>query len=561
MLRREFLRGLAIALANGICPARAAPVGAERGDPYAAAPFGQIRLLHITDCHGQLLPGHHREAEFNLGVGREATRPPHLTGEELLRHFGIRCDDRAAYTLTHLNFSNAARRFGKTGGFAHLATLIHALRAEQPHSLLLDGGDSWQGSACALWNEGRDMIAASKLLGVQAMTGHWEFTYGADRVLRAVAEELSPQCEFLGQNVSTADFGDPVFKPYVLRELNGVLVAVIGQCFPYIPIAHPRHFVPDWRFGIEEAGLQRHIDAVRGQGAQLVVLLSHNGTDADLKLASRLRDLDVILGGHSHEPLPQPILVAGRSGKTLVTNAGSNGKFVGVLDLQLRGQVTDFRYRLLPVLSELLPADAAMASLIAAYHEPHQTRLDQTLALSEGLLYRRGTFGGSWDRLIIDALLATLDAEIALTPGFRWGTSILPGDPIRFADVMNSAAITYPQCVVIELSGREIKNMLEDIADNLFNPDPYYRQGGDMARCGGLSFTCRPNAPMHGRIDDLRVRGRPIDPTRRYKVARWAPLNEDARGEPLWDVLARYLRERKSIPPLQPNWPAIDLAP
>jgi sulfur-oxidizing protein SoxB len=546
--RREFLRLLALAGAAG-ATLRAGLSDAQAGDElYEVPPFGNLSLLHLTDVHAQLLPVHFREPSINIGDGR----PPHLTGQAFLEHYGMKPGSRQAHAFTHLDFAAAAKRYGRLGGYAHLATLVQRLRASRPHALLLDGGDSWQGSATSLWTKGADMIGAQKRLGVDLMTGHWEFTYGAERVRQAVDQELG--FEFIAQNVKTADFEDPVFKPYSLRSVNGVALAVIGQAFPYTPIANPRHMVPDWTFGIQEPRLQRLVDEVRAKGARAVVLLSHNGMDVDLKLASRVRGLDAILGGHTHDGVPVPVVV----GKTLVTNAGSSGKFLAVLDLEVGSAgVTGYRYRLLPVFSNLLPADAAMAAYIQEVRKPHEAKLAERLAVTQALLYRRGNFNGTWDQLILDALMAAKDAEIAFGPGFRWGTTLLPGDAITFEHVMDQTAITYPYATLNELTGEQIKTILEDVADNLFNPDPYLQQGGDMVRVAGMSYACEPAARIGARISDMRLRGKPLEAAKRYKVAGWAPVAEGARGEPIWDVVASYLRGRKSVPPLAVNLPRL----
>ena len=427
------------------------------------------------------------------------------------------------------------------------------MRASRPHALLLDGGDTWQGSATSLWTNGADMIGAQKLLGVDLMTAHWEFTYGAERIKTAVERELSP-IEFVAQNVKTTDFEDPVFKPYSMRSVNGVALAVIGQAFPYTPIANPRHMVPQWTFGIQERRLQSLVEEVRAKGAKAVVLLSHNGMDVDLKLAARVRGIDAILGGHTHDGVPAPVVV----GKTLVTNAGSNGKFLALLDLKVgAGGVEDYRYRLLPVFSNLLPADEAMAAYIEKARAPFRQELGEKLAVTEGLLYRRGNFNGSWDELIMQAMLAEKGAEIAFSPGFRWGTTLLPGDTITFEHVMDQTAITYPYATLNELTGTQIKAILEDVADNLLNPDPYLQQGGDMVRVAGMTYACEPRAKIGNRISRMRIGARPIEPQKTYKVAGWAPVAEGASGEPIWDVVARYLRARKRIAPIEPQQPRL----
>jgi S-sulfosulfanyl-L-cysteine sulfohydrolase len=554
--RREFLQALATAAAGGFV--LDAPSAARAAAQYELPRFGNVSLLHLTDTHAQLLPLYFREPSVNVGVGTGADRPPHLVGEALLRAFGVPAGTREAHAFTHLDFERAARRYGRMGGFAHIATLVKSLRASRPGALLLDGGDSWQGSAVSLWTEGRDMIAAQKLLGVEIMTGHWEFTYGAARVRDAVAKELGG-IQFLAQNVETADFGDPVFTPWVLREIGGVPVAIIGQAFPYVPIAHPRRFVAEWSFGIQEERLQKHVDAARAKGAQVVVLLSHNGMDVDLKLAGRVTGIDAILGGHTHDGMPAPVAVANARGKTLVTNAGSNGKFLAVLDLDVRaGKLAGWRYRLLPVFADLLPADAAMAALVEASRAPYRDRLGEALAVTEGLLYRRGNFNGSFDQLIVDALMEVKDAELAFSPGFRWGPALLPGETITMERLMDQTAVTYPHTVVSGMTGEAIKTVLEDVCDNLFNPDPYYQQGGDMVRVGGMTYACRPTARMGSRISDMRLRGRPIEAGKTYRVASWAPVGEGVSGEPAWEAVARWLRARKRIAPRRLNRPRLE---
>jgi sulfur-oxidizing protein SoxB len=553
--RREFLRLLALAAATGA----ALRPGESRAQAsqalYDLPRFGNVSLLHFTDCHAQLLPVYFREPSANIGVGEAAGRAPHLVGEHLLKRAGIAAGTPEAHAFTYLDFEAAARRYGKVGGFAHLATLVKRLRASRPGALLLDGGDTWQGSATSLWTRGQDMIDACRQLGVDLMTAHWEFTYGDKRVQEAV-KGLAPM-EFLAQNVKTADFNDPVFKPYAMREQNGVPVAIIGQAFPYTPIAHPRHFVAEWTFGIQEDELQKLVEEVRAKGARAVVLLSHNGMDVDVKLAGRVRGIDAILGGHTHDGVPVPVIVPNAGGRTIVCNSGSNGKFLSVLDLEVKSKVVDFRYRLLPVFSNLLEPDTEMAALIARLRSPFEAKLQEPLAVTEGLLYRRGNFNGSFDQLILDAMMAVQGAEIAFSPGFRWGTTLLPGQPILREHLMDQTAITYPQATLSEPTGAEIKAILEDVCDNLFNPDPYRQQGGDMVRVGGLSYTCEPAAKMGSRISDMRLGGKPVSAGKRYKLAGWAPVGENPKGEPVWDVVERYLRDRKTLAPRTLNLPRL----
>ena len=564
MNRREFLHAVAAAAAAGLPVDNARALDLSAGSAFydGIAPFGNVGLLHFTDCHAQLMPMHYREPSVNLGIGAASGQPPHLVGEHLLKFFGIRSGTREAHAFTYLDFVRAAGAYGRMGGFAHLATLVAKLRSTRPGALLLDGGDTWQGSASSLWTRGQDMIDAQKLLGVDVMTGHWEFTYGAERVRQVVANDFAGRIDFVAQNIRTADFGDPVFPPYVIRSVNGIPIAVVGQAFPYTPIANPRYMVSEWTFGIQEESLQKAVDDARGKGAQAVVLLSHNGMDVDLKLASRVTGIDVILGGHTHDGVPRPTIVANRGGKTVVSNAGSNGKFLAVVDLDVKGgKVADFRYRLLPVFSRLLPPHRAMVEHIRSVRAPFAAKLDEKLAVTEGLLYRRGNFNGTADQLILDALMAEKDVPIAFSPGFRWGTALLPGQAIRMEDLMDQTAITYPNVTVNEFSGETLKTILEDVADNLFNPDPYYQQGGDMVRVGGMSYAIDPNAPMGRRITRMELNGRPIDAGRTYKVAGWASVSEDAQsagGEAVWDVCARYLRAQKIVKVKAPNVPVIE---
>jgi sulfur-oxidizing protein SoxB len=563
MSRREFTQVLALAAAAGL-PLASRDVLAQQ--PAAAARmydvprFGNVSLLHFTDCHAQLLPIFFREPSVNIGIGDSFGKPPHLVGEALLKHFNISPNTREAHAFTFLDFEAAAKTYGRVGGFAHLTTLVKRMKASRPGALLLDGGDTWQGSGTALWTNAQDMVDACKLLGVNVMTPHWEMTYGMKRVTEIVEKDLKGKIDFVAQNIQTNDFGDQVFPPYVIKDINGVKVAIVGQAFPYTPIANPRHMVADWAFGIKDDLMQKHVDEARAKGAQVVVVLSHNGMDVDLKMASRVRGIDVILGGHTHDGVPQPSVVRNAGGQTLVTNAGSNGKFLGVLDLDVKGgKVAGFRYKLLPVFSNLLPADAEMDAYIKRVRAPFEGRLNEQLAVTEGLLYRRGNFNGTFDQLILDALMAVRGAQIAFSPGFRWGTTLLPGQFILMENLLDQTAITYPATTVNDMSGEMIKTVLEDVADNLFNPDPYLQQGGDMVRVGGLQYAIDPTARMGSRISDMRLNGRPVEPGKTYKVAGWASVQEDVQGEPIWDVVAKYLRDQKRITPRKLNNPRIAL--
>nr|HMN57932.1 thiosulfohydrolase SoxB [Ottowia sp.] len=541
LTKREFMQVLGAASAAGLGLGRFADASAQTAAEglYDLPKFGNVSLLHMTDCHAQLRPIYFREPSVNLGVGDMKGRLPHRVGEDLLKAVGVKAGTPTAHALTYLDFDQAAQRYGKVGGFAHLATLVQRLRASRPGALLLDGGDTWQGSGTALWTKGQDMVDACKLLGVDVMTGHWEFTLGMERVKEIIEKDFAGKVDFVAQNVKTTDFGDPVFKPYVIKQINGVPGAIIGQAFPYTPIANPRYMVADWEFGIQDENLQKMVDEARGKGAQLVVVLSHNGMDVDLKMASRVTGVDAILGGHTHDGMPVASIVKNKSGQTIVTNAGSNGKFLGVLDFDVKnGKVSDFRYKLLPVFANMLPADKAMDALITQIRAPYEAKLAEQLAVTEGLLYRRGNFNGTGDQLIVDALMDVQGAEIAFSPGFRWGTSLLPGQPITREWLLDMTATTYSYATLTDMKGEMLKTVLEDVADNLFNPDPYYQQGGDMVRVGGLSYACDPLAEMGQRISDMRLKGQPIDPAKTYKVAGWAPVAEDAAkaGNPMvWD--------------------------
>ena len=558
--RRSFLQLLSAGAAAGMTlEHRSVLAQAGTGEAlYDLPAFGNVGLLHFTDCHAQLVPVHFREPSVNLGIGAAEGKAPHLVGERLLKAFDIASGTARAHAFTYLDFAEAAVRYGRIGGFAHLATLVKRMRANRPGALLLDGGDTWQGSATALWTRGADMVGACKLLGVDLMTAHWEFTLGADRVRALIDGEMKGTIGFLAQNVKTADFNDPVFEPYSIRTVNGVPVAIIGQAFPYTPIANPRYLVPDWTFGIQDEEMQKIVDEVRGKGAQAVVVLSHNGMDVDLKMASRVSGVDAILGGHTHDGVPAPVIVSNPAGRTLVTNAGSNGKFLGVLDLDVRGgQVQDYRYSLLPVFSNLLPADPEMQAYVDGARAPYRDQLAEKLAVTEGLLYRRGNFNGSWDQLIVDAIMDVKGAQIAFSPGFRWGTTLLPGQDITRELLMDQLAITYPATTLTDMSGEMIKTILEDVCDNLFNPDPYYQQGGDMVRVGGLEYTCTPAAKSGARISAMRLDGKPIEADKTYRVGGWAPVTEGAGAEPIWDVVEQYLRANRTIGPRRINQPRL----
>ena len=564
MSRREFMQMLAIAGAAGLalpgCSTMSAKHKRAPADFYNIPKYGNVSFLHFTDCHAQLLPVWFREPNINIGVGSMKGHVPHLVGENLLKRFNIPANSPRAHAHTYLDYVEAARTYGKVGGFAHLATLVKQLRASRPNSLLLDGGDTWQGSYTSLKTDAQDMVDACLMLGVDMMTAHWEFTFGAERVAEIIDKSLKGKMDFLAQNVIDNEWEESVFKPYSIREQNGVKVAVIGQAFPYTPIANPRFMIPDWSFGIRDERLQKYIDECYDKGAQVVVLLSHNGMDVDLKMASRVTGLHAILGGHTHDAVPGTIPVKNPSGETtLVINSGSNGKFMAVLDFDVRGgKVQGHQFHMLPVFSNLLAPDPEMAKFIDDVRKPFLDELNQPLAVTDELLYRRGNFNGTFDQVILDAMLAVQDAEIAFSPGFRWGITKLPGETVTFEDLATQTAITYPAATLNHVPGEQIKMILEDVADNLFNKDPYYQQGGDMVRVGGLKFAIDPTADIGSRISDMSLNGKPIDAKKKYKVAGWASVHEqpeDAR--PIWDVVAEYMKDQKTLKIKELNEPVV----
>lgn len=563
--RRQFIQLMGLASAAGMLPGCNSGSSSKKApsDLYDVPKFGNVSLLHITDTHAQLNPIYFREPNVNLGLHGAYGKAPHMVGEKLLSHYGIKPGSIEAHAFTYLDYSEAARKYGKVGGFAHLSTLVKKIRADRGdgNSLLLDGGDTWQGSGTALWTRGMDMVGACNKLGVDVMTGHWEFTYKDEEVLKNI-EAFNG--EFLAHNVTVkddalfdyefSDFKDfnedtgHAFKPYTMRTMGGVRVAVIGQAFPYTPIANPSRFMPHWTFGIQDQALQELVDEIRDtEKPELVVVLSHNGMDVDLKMASVVTGVDVILGGHTHDGMPAPSVIKNAKGVTLVTNAGSNGKYLGVLDLDVRGgKLMDFRYKLLPVFSNLIEPDAEMQAYIDDVRKPYLGQLNEELAEAGELLYRRGNFNGTFDQIICDAQRIVGDAQIALSPGFRWGTTVLPGQKITMEHIMDQTGTTYPETYVREMKGEEIKLILEDVMDNLFNKDPYYQQGGDMVRLSGMDYVCDPMASMGSRVTDMALDdGSRIEASKSYKVAGWATVGSQSPGRPIWDVVADYLRDVK----------------
>ena len=506
--------------------------------------FGNVTLLHVTDIHGQLMPVYFREPTVNIGVGEAKGQPPHVTGADFLTRFGIPPKSAAAYALTDQDFTALAQSYGRIGGLDRLATVVGQVRAERGDKvLLLDGGDTWQGSLGANASKGQDMADCMALLKPDAMTGHWEFTYGEDRV-KELVDKLG--FAFLALNVRDTEWNEPVFDAFKMFERGGVKIAVLGQAFPYTPVANPRWMIPTWSFGIREDDVRANVEKVRKQGAQLVVLLSHNGFDVDRKLAARVPGIDVILTGHTHDALPEPVKV----GNTLLIASGSHGKFLSRLDLDVRdGGVKGFRYKLIPLFADAIAPDAEMAAAVEKVRAPFAAELKREVGKTDTLLYRRGNFAGTFDDLICSALLKERDAEIALSPGFRWGTSVLPGQAITVEDIHNATAITYPAAYRMTMSGERLKEVLEDVADNLFNPDPYYQQGGDMVRCGGLGYTIDIGKPAGQRISAMThlKSGQPIDPKRDYAVAGWASVNEGTEGPPIWELVERYIASAGTV--------------
>jgi S-sulfosulfanyl-L-cysteine sulfohydrolase len=507
---------------------------------------GNVTLVHIADIHGQLVPVLFREPSINLGVGEVRGLVPHVGGQALLDLYKIAPGSAAAYALSSVDFAALAKTYGRLGGLDRIATILKAIRAERGDRVaFLDGGDTWQNSYTSLISKGQDMVDCMALLKPDAMVGHWEFTLGAERV-KEIAEGLG--FPFLAQNMRDTEWNEPVFEPMAMIERGGVRIAVIGQAFPYTPIANPRWMMPTWSFGIREDGVQANVDKARKDGASLVVLLSHNGFDVDRKLAARVKGIDVILTAHTHDALPDVVKV----GKTLLVASGSHGKFVSRLDLDVRdGEVKDYRFKLIPVFSDAIAPDAEVAAKIRGVRAPHEAMLREVLGRTETLLYRRGNFNGTLDDLICDALIAERDAEIALSPGFRWGTSLLPDQDITREDIYNATAITYPAAYRMTMTGARLKEVLEDVADNLFNADPYYQQGGDMVRAGGLAYAIDLDKPIGSRISELRMlqSGKALEADKDYVVAGWASVNEGTQGPPIWDVVSNYIQKKRVVAP------------
>ncbi|SIQ79824.1 sulfate thiol esterase SoxB [Paracoccus thiocyanatus] len=511
--------------------------------------FGNVTLIHVTDIHAQLKPIYFREPEINIGVGDAKGQVPHVTGVEFQKMFGIAPGSADAYALSYPDFEALARGYGKMGGMDRVATVVKAIRAARPDSILLDGGDTWHGSMTSFLTKGQDMVNVMNALGVDAMTSHWEWTYGTERVKEIVETQL--KFPFLGANIFDAEWDEPAFEPYKIFERGGQRIGVIGQAFPYMPIANPKWMFPEYSFGIREERMQQVVDELRAEGVDLVVCLSHNGFDVDKKMAGRVKGIDVILSGHTHDAVPEPILI----GETILIATGSNGKFVSRVDLDLRdGKMMGFRHKLIPIFSDVITPDADMAALIDAERAPFKAQLEEKIGTTESLLYRRGNFNGSWDDLICDAVRSERDAQIALSPGVRWGTTLLPGDAITREDIHNVTSMTYGAVYRNEMTGETLKTVLEDVADNIFNTDPYYQQGGDMVRVGGLAYAIDISKPMGQRIGAMALvdTGETIEPSKSYTVAGWASVNEDTEGPQIWDVIETHIRKIGTVR-LKPN--------
>ncbi|MBC8338321.1 MAG: thiosulfohydrolase SoxB [Rhodospirillales bacterium] len=553
--RRQFLQVAAATAAitgvsGGLLPGALARQKITQKDLLKFDSVGQVTLLNFTDCHAQLVPLFFREPSINIGVGDVHGLPPHLTGKELLNRFGLKGGSMEAYAFSSDDYVNLAKTYGRIGGMDRMATLVKAIRAERPNNtLLFDGGDTWQGSYTSLQTSGKDMVDVMNTLGVDAMTAHWEFTYGAERVKELIGHLKFP---FLAGNVRDTEWEEEVFPHTQMYERGGVKIGVIGQAFPYTPVANPRYMIPTWSFGIREKAVRQRVAAARKAGAELVVLLSHDGFDVDRKLASRVDGIDVILTGHTHDAIPDVIKV----NNTLLVASGSHGKFLARLDLDVKGgKVTDFRFKLIPILSDVIEPDKEMAALIKKIRAPHEKAMRRVVGRTDSLLYRRGSFNGTFDDMICQALLEERDAEISLSPGFRWGGSLIPGQDITVEDIFNQTAITYPNAYRSEFTGSFLKEILEDVADNLFNTDPYYQQGGDMVRVGGMGYSINPHKPMGSRIGGMTLlkTGKPIDPAKTYVVSGWASVNEGTKGPPVYDVVTKYVEKKKviNIPPNQ----------
>ncbi|MEG3620367.1 thiosulfohydrolase SoxB [Magnetovibrio sp. PR-2] len=553
LTRRDFLQvtaATAALMGSGVNLARAAShQSITQDDLLKFDSTGQVTLLNFTDIHAQLVPLYFREPSVNLGVGEVHGLPPHLTGEAFLNKFGLKAGTPDAYAFSSVDYAHLAQDYGRIGGLAHMATLINAIRAErEANTLLVDCGDTWQGSYTSLMTQGEDMVDAMNALGVDVMVPHWEFTYGDERVQELIDKLNFP---FLAGNVIDNEWQEAVFDSTAHFERGGVKIAVVGQAFPYTPVANPRHMIPDWSFGIRDEMVQAHVDKARAEGAELVVLASHNGFDVDRKLASRVKGIDVILTGHTHDAIPGVVEV----GDTLLVATGSHGKFLGRLDLDVQnGKIAKYNYKLMPVFADVIAPDPKIQAVVDAIRAPHQSVISEKLGQTNSLLYRRGNFNGTFDDLICNAIMEERDTQISLSPGFRWGATCVPGQDITVDDVYTQTSITYPNVYRNDMTGETLKAILEDVADNLFNPDPYYQQGGDMVRVGGMGYRIDIHKSMGSRISDMTLlsTGEQIDAQKNYVVGGWASVNEGTEGPPIYDLVSDHIRKKKVID-LKPN--------
>ncbi|WP_434613892.1 thiosulfohydrolase SoxB [Tabrizicola sp. M-4] len=548
--RREFLQASVAASAIvgisgfGNWSKLAAQQALTQDQLLAFEDFGNVTLVHITDIHAQLKPIWFREPEWNIGVGEAKGKPPHVVGRDFIEMFKLTPASPEAYALTYEDFEALGKTYGRMGGMDRVATVVKSIRAARPEALILDGGDTWHGSMTSFLTKGQDVVNVMNALGVEAMTSHWEWTLGTERVKEIVETQL--KFPFLGANIFDAEWDEPAFEPYTIFERGGVRIAVIGQAFPYMPIANPKWLFPEYSFGIREERMQEVVDEVRAEGVDLVVCLSHNGFDVDRKMAGRVKGIDVILTGHTHDAIPEPVLV----GETILIASGSHGKFVSRVDLDVRdGRMMGFRHKLIPIFADVITPDADMAGLIEAERAPFKDQLEEKIGTTESLLYRRGNFQGTWDDLICDAIRSERDAQIAMSPGVRWGASLMPGDAITREDIHNVTSMTYGACYRTEMTGEMLKTILEDVADNLFNPDPYYQQGGDMVRVGGLGFSIDVSQEIGKRIGNLTLTdtGEAIDAAKSYTVAGWASVNEGTEGPQIWDVVEAHIRKLGNV--------------
>jgi len=571
--RREFIYMMAALGASPIYAnshMRLSPNGSIK-DYYKLKPFGNARILHMTDTHAQLMPVYFREPSVNIGLFGNKNIPPHVVGKHFLDYYHIKNNDRLTYAFSCVDFEKNAKTIGRVGGFSHLKTIVDSLRGEfgKNKTLFLDGGDTWQGSWTALQTRGKDMVGSLNLLGVDVCTGHWEFTYKQDEVL---ANVKALNADFVAQNVFVKEealmdgaqaFDEDsgrLFRPYVMKKLGKANVAVIGQAFPYTTIANPKRFIPDWTFGIKADEMQSLVDEIKKkEKPDAIIVVSHNGYDVDKKMAQVVNGIDFIMGGHTHDGVPEAVPVKNKGGVTHVCNAGSNGKFLNVLDLDIKnGKIVDFKFTLLPIFSDIVPEDKEMKAYIDKVRKPYAKDLNRVIATTDVTLFRRGNFNGSWDQIICDALRHVKGADVSLSPGFRWGTSLVAGQNVTFDDLATQTAMTYPETYVREIDGASIKNILEDVADNLFNQDPFYQQGGDMVRTGGISYTIDPLQKMGKRISNVRtLDGKPLNSKKRYKVAGWSTVNSKAPGKPVWEITEEYLKNVKHIKELKVDTPEI----